>query len=217
MRLDGGQADYVRVPFADGTLQLPPSDMSDELLIFMCDVFPTGFYGAKRAIEGLEAQTKLAAETFANPEAFNKETLPLSNGYSAQQTLDDAVFVCIGCGPVGLCSILTAKSKGVKTLYAVDSVDDRLKEAEEMGAIPLKLGRDDIKKTILKATSGRGADAVIEVVGNPVALRSAFDMLRPCGVLSSIGAHQEELPFSGLECYGKNIKYVDYFSAPCFH
>jgi threonine dehydrogenase-like Zn-dependent dehydrogenase len=120
--------------------------------------------------------------------------------------LSEAVFVCLGCGPVGLCAILTACSKGVGTIYAVDSVDDRLAEAKSMGAIPLKIGSDDIRGVVMGATQGRGADAVIEVVGNLTALRSAFDLLRPCGVLSSIGFHQGDFPFTALESYQKNLK-----------
>ena len=189
--LAGGQAEYVRVPFADGTLSEAPEELSDELLIMMSDIFPTGFYGATRALQ-----------------AFQPISHHTRNGHSEfhHQSLSEAVFVCLGCGPVGLCAIITAKSKGVKTLYAVDSVDDRLAEAKKMGAIPLKLGRDDIDEIIMQATDNRGADAVIEVVGNTAALKSAFKLLRQCGVLSSLGFHQGELPFTGLECYQKNVK-----------
>lgn len=114
-------------------------------------------------------------------------------------------MVCLGCGPVGICALLTARSKGVGTIYVVDSVDERLAEAESMGGIPLKLGRDDIPKVVMAATGGRGADAAIEVVGNKEALRSAFDLVRQCGVLSSIGFHQGELPFTAFEAYQKNL------------
>ena len=199
-QLDGGQAEYVRVPFADGTLQIIPGDVNDKLLIMMSDIFPTGFYGASRAIERFPAWQPVVNGVNGNGVAKRSSSF-------ITQSISDAVFVCLGCGPVGLCAILTALSKGVRTIYVVDSVEDRLREAESMGGIPLKLGRDDIQRTILEATQGRGADAVIEVVGNNVALRSAFDLLRPCGVLSSIGFHQGELPFSALESYQKNLTY----------
>ncbi len=39
------------------------------------------------------------------------------------------------------------------------------------------------------ATGGRGADAVLEVVGAPSALRSAYDLVRPGGTISSVGCH----------------------------
>jgi threonine dehydrogenase-like Zn-dependent dehydrogenase len=42
----GGQAEYVRVPFADvGPLKIE-SDVSDETVLFLSDIFPTGFMGA---------------------------------------------------------------------------------------------------------------------------------------------------------------------------
>jgi threonine dehydrogenase-like Zn-dependent dehydrogenase len=43
----GGQAEYVRVPFADfGPLELPPG-VADEQLLFLSDIFPTGYMGAE--------------------------------------------------------------------------------------------------------------------------------------------------------------------------
>ncbi len=43
----GGQAEYVRVPYADiGPLQLP-ADVPDERLLFLGDIFPTGYMAAE--------------------------------------------------------------------------------------------------------------------------------------------------------------------------
>jgi threonine dehydrogenase-like Zn-dependent dehydrogenase len=43
----GGQAEYVRVPFADvGPLKVP-EDLSDEQVLFLGDVFPTGYMAAE--------------------------------------------------------------------------------------------------------------------------------------------------------------------------
>jgi threonine dehydrogenase-like Zn-dependent dehydrogenase len=45
----GGQAEYVRVPFADvGPLKLPP-DVSDEDALFLSDILPTGYQAAENA------------------------------------------------------------------------------------------------------------------------------------------------------------------------
>jgi threonine dehydrogenase-like Zn-dependent dehydrogenase len=44
---DGGQAEYVRVPFADvGPLKIP-DDMDDEDVLFLSDIFPTGYQAAE--------------------------------------------------------------------------------------------------------------------------------------------------------------------------
>ena len=43
----GGQAEYVRVPFADvGPLKVP-SHLTDEQVLFLSDIFPTGYFGAE--------------------------------------------------------------------------------------------------------------------------------------------------------------------------
>jgi threonine dehydrogenase-like Zn-dependent dehydrogenase len=43
----GGQAQYVRVPFADvGTIKIPPG-LTDEQVLFLSDIFPTGYMAAE--------------------------------------------------------------------------------------------------------------------------------------------------------------------------
>jgi threonine dehydrogenase-like Zn-dependent dehydrogenase len=42
----GGQAEYVRVAFADSTLVTLPKDGPDERYLFLGDIFPTGWQGA---------------------------------------------------------------------------------------------------------------------------------------------------------------------------
>jgi threonine dehydrogenase-like Zn-dependent dehydrogenase len=43
----GGQAEYVRVPFADtGTIKIPDG-LEDEQVLFLSDIFPTGYMGAE--------------------------------------------------------------------------------------------------------------------------------------------------------------------------
>ena len=43
----GGQAEYLRVPFADvGPLKIE-SDLSDEQVLFLSDIFPTGYMAAE--------------------------------------------------------------------------------------------------------------------------------------------------------------------------
>jgi threonine dehydrogenase-like Zn-dependent dehydrogenase len=42
----GGQAEYLRVPFADATHIKVPQGISDEKLLFLSDIFPTGWQGA---------------------------------------------------------------------------------------------------------------------------------------------------------------------------
>lgn len=171
----------------------------------MCDIFPTGYYGACRALEGLQNQLHSPLTSLHGTEVILNGQNGSKNGDRHIGSLESSVVVCLGCGPVGICAIATARSKGIQTVLAVDSVEDRLEEAAQLGAIPLNLSKHDILEQVMSRTQGRGADAVIEVVGNPSALKSAFEILRPCGILSSVGFHQDELPFTGLDCYLKNI------------
>jgi len=44
---DGGQAEYVRVPFANtGALKVPDSISDDKDVLFLSDILPTGYFGA---------------------------------------------------------------------------------------------------------------------------------------------------------------------------
>ncbi len=45
----GGQAEYVRVPYADVNLQRMPEDLTDHQLVFLTDIFPTGYMAAEQA------------------------------------------------------------------------------------------------------------------------------------------------------------------------
>jgi threonine dehydrogenase-like Zn-dependent dehydrogenase len=46
---DGGQAEYVRVPYADvGPLKVPEG-LADEQILFLSDIFPTGYAAVDEA------------------------------------------------------------------------------------------------------------------------------------------------------------------------
>ncbi len=46
-RIDGGQAEYVRVPFADTGLNKIPDSVTDEQALFVGDVLATGYWAAR--------------------------------------------------------------------------------------------------------------------------------------------------------------------------
>lgn len=48
-RIDGGQAEYVRIPFADHGLTKIPESVSDEAALFTGDILSTGFWAAGMA------------------------------------------------------------------------------------------------------------------------------------------------------------------------
>lgn len=164
--LDGGQAEYARIPMADSTAIKAPASISDQALVLMADIFPTGYYGVKSAVE-LRPKVDISQST----------------------------FVVIGCGPVGICAIISALHLKPKQVFAVDNVDSRLQMAKSLGAVPLNFsdGIEKMQEQVGGATDGRGADFVVEVVGLSPALKTAFDLVRPFGAMSSIGVHNAEV------------------------
>ncbi|KAK2612951.1 hypothetical protein QQS21_001062 [Conoideocrella luteorostrata] len=178
--LDGAQAEYVRVPFADSTAVKAPKTISDRALLLMADIFPTGYFGVKSAVD-----------------------------LSPTVDIEQSTIVVIGCGPVGLCAIACASSLNPRHLFAIDAVDNRLEIARNLGAKSLNFqdNPEGMKSRVMEVTDGRGADMVIEVVGLSPALRTAFELVRSFGVISSIGVHNaEQIPWTGNEAYGKNVR-----------
>jgi threonine dehydrogenase-like Zn-dependent dehydrogenase len=185
---DGGQAEYIRLPMADTSLIKAPEGLPKDLLVLMTDILPTGFSVAK-----------------------NARVLLDTDGVGGKGD----VCVVIGCGPVswarvvadtqtdpqvGLCAVSSAVTM-FETVYATDIASHRLEAAAKHGAIALPL--DELKRQLAEATEGRGADAVLEVVGHESALVTALDLVRPFGVLSSCGVHTQNVTLNGSVLYGK--------------
>jgi len=135
----------------------------------------------------------------------------LSTGYFCADNAGvkpSSVYAVIGCGPVGLMTIIAAKHLGAETLFAIDRVPERLAIAARFGAIPLNASLKNVKEEIFNHTYGRGADAVMEVVGSDQSLKLAIDLLRPGGTISSVGVHTaKHFSFSPGEAYDKNLIY----------
>jgi threonine dehydrogenase-like Zn-dependent dehydrogenase len=120
----------------------------------------------------------------------------------------EGVYVVLGCGPVGLMAVVGARHLGAETVLALDRVPERLALAARFGAHPVDLSREDPAERVRAATSGRGADAVLEAVGSPEATRLAFELARAGGTVSAVGVHTErQFPFSPVEAYDKNLTY----------
>jgi len=105
--LDGGQAEFMRVPLADSTAVTAPEGIDEKKLVLMADIFPTGYFAAANAFRGF-----------------------------AQEEINQSVVVLIGCGPVGLCALINALEYKPKIILAVDRVESRLELAKSLGAEP---------------------------------------------------------------------------------
>src|ERR1044071_5283191 len=79
--------------------------------------------------------------------------------------------VVVGCGPVGLMSIIAANYLGASIVIAIDTVVTRLEKARSFGALPLNSTEVDVKDEVMRRTNGRGADVVLEAVGSDKALQ----------------------------------------------
>ncbi len=188
--LHGAQAEYVRVPLADGTLMEVPEGVSDAAALLLGDILSTGFFCAEMAgLGGAEG---------GQPRRYPG----LVSGGTPR------TCAVVGCGPVGLMTILAARYLGAEELFAVDALPDRLAAAERLGAVPLDHSREPVVDIVREATDGRGADAVMEAVGVRDASKLAIAMLRPGGVLSSVGVHTEErFGFTPVDAYDKNLTF----------
>jgi threonine 3-dehydrogenase len=96
--------------------------------------------------------------------------------------------VVIGCGPIGLFAIASARALGAARIIGLDVREKRLGLARQVGCgLALNPSRVDVAAVILEATGGVGADAIIEASGSVVALEGAFRLLRKGGRCALIG------------------------------
>jgi threonine dehydrogenase-like Zn-dependent dehydrogenase len=159
----GGQAQYVRVPFADvGPLRVEaedrPEGLSDRQLLFLTDVLPTGWQAAQQC-----------------------EIQP-----------GDVVAVW-GAGPVGQFAIRSALLQGAARVVAIDRSRGRLELAERAGAvIGLDYHETRVFDALRDLTGGRGPDACIDAVGleaHGLGLDALYDRTRAALHLATDRGH----------------------------
>ena len=93
-----------------------------------------------------------------------------------------------GAGPVGLFAIAVAKACGGGPVLATEPHPYRQKLAWEMGAdAVIDPSSSDPVAEVLRLTQGIGADVVLEMSGNPLGVRQAFQFLRRGGRISLLG------------------------------
>jgi threonine dehydrogenase-like Zn-dependent dehydrogenase len=111
-----------------------------------------------------------------------------------------------GAGPVGLLALQTAHLFGPSRVFVVDRVDYRLKLAEELGGVPVRLDRGDPAEQLRAQTRGRGPDAVLECVGHETPFAQAIQAVRAGGTVSSVGVYVESsIGFPAREAFFKDL------------
>jgi alcohol dehydrogenase len=115
----------------------------------------------------------------------------LSTGYMACENgsvRPGDVVAIWGAGPVGLCTVASARLFGASRIVSVDLLNYRLEAAKRLGAdIVINPTETDVAKETKKITGGRGADVTIEAIGSPEALNSCLESVKGGGNISIVG------------------------------
>jgi len=107
---------------------------------------------------------------------------------NAAQVRVGSIVAVFGAGGVGLNVIQTAALAGAGMIIAVDLKDNKLEYARQFGATHTVNGSQGPAVEQVRAlTGGRGVDYAFEVVGLPVTMRQAFDVLARRGVAVVVG------------------------------
>ncbi len=98
---------------------------------------------------------------------------------------DDVVI--IGLGGLGIHGVQIAKALGARVL-AVDILDEKVRLAEEFGAdVAVNVAKTGFISAVKKFTDGKGADVVVDFVGNSKTLKQGFESLKNGGKLVIVG------------------------------
>ena len=102
----------------------------------------------------------------------------------------------IGSG-VSTAGLAIAKALGARTIVTSSS-DEKLARARELGAdVAINHASGDVKAAVKEATGGRGADIVVEHVGEAT-WRTSLDVVRPRGRVTICGATSGPNPPAAL-------------------
>lgn len=98
--------------------------------------------------------------------------------------------VVLGCGGVGLSTIMGAALVGAGQIIAIDTHSARLEVARSFGATHTLLSDADTLASVQRLTGGRGGDHVFEAVGATSVQELGFRITRPGGTLTLVGLSQ---------------------------
>jgi threonine dehydrogenase-like Zn-dependent dehydrogenase len=184
----GGQAEYVRVPFADVAPVKVPDGLSDEQVLFLGDIFPTGWQAASQC--DIEPTDTVAIWGCGPVGQFAIRAALL---LGAQQV------IAIDNVPERLSM---ARAAGAETIdFAEESVLDRLRELTH-GRGPEKcidaVGMEAHAVRPVDSMIDRAKQAVMLGTDRPHVLREAIYACRPAGTVSVPGVYGgllDKIPF----------------------
>jgi len=120
------------------------------------------------------------------------------------------IVVIIGCGPIGLFAIASAKAMGASKIIALDVIEERLKFAKKLGAdFVFNSKIKDIPMEIMEITHGVGVDAFIDASGCVEAINLGFKYLRKGGKVALVGLPSKKFEINlGPDIIFKEAKIV---------
>lgn len=195
----GGQAEYVRVPYADTTHVKVPDGLTDEQVLFLGDIFPTGWQAAVQCdIE----PTDTVAVWGAGPVGQMAIRSALLLG-ARQVIAIDRVPERLGMAEAG---------GAIAINFEEESVIERLNELTN-GKGPEKcidaVGLEAHATGSIDAMYDRAKQAVMLETDRPHTLREIFYVCRPAGVVSVPGVYGgllDKIPFGAVMNKGLTIR-----------
>lgn len=113
-------------------------------------------------------------------------TIGMEINNRAQITGEDQVLI-MGSGPIGICAMQVAKSRGAKVMMT-DLVASRLEKAKSMGADEVVLvSEENLEERIDKFTDGEGIPVVIDTVCIPSSFEQSIALACPAGRVVVLG------------------------------
>ena len=98
-----------------------------------------------------------------------------------------------GVGIIGLMAVTVAKAAGAGKIFVTDMNPKRLKLAKQLGATEGFLATDPWTQQVLELTHGHGPHAMLEMSGNPHAIRDGFSVLRNGGTAALLGIPADDI------------------------
>ncbi|MHB2204895.1 zinc-dependent alcohol dehydrogenase [Methylobacterium sp. CM6257] len=195
----GGQAEYVRVPFADKTHIKVPENLSDEQVLFLGDIFPTGW---QAAVQADIQPTDTVAIWGAGP--VGQMTLRSALLLGAKQV------ICIDSVPERL---EMARAGGATTIdNSRESTVERLNELTA-GKGPEKcidaVGMEAHSPRALEHAYDRLKQSMMLESDRAAVLREMIYVCRPAGIISIPGVYGglvDKMPMGALMNKGLTIR-----------
>jgi len=125
------------------------------------------------------------------------------------QPVDKDTVVVLGAGVIGLGAIQVLKAMGVSRVLASGRRASRLQAAKACGAdLVVDAASEDVLKAVMEATSGFGADIVVECAGSPDTFKQAIDTVRGGGKIMLVGIFEKPFAWEPREVIKKNITLI---------